>query len=176
MEKNCPRTSIVKEEAHTVSADETKPLSLLKGTSSTRVLGLAWNPKKDVILYEVTLNFSKKRRGVRTGPDLMATDLPEALPEFLTKRTVLEQVMKIYDRLGLVCSLTLIAEIYLREVWARKLDWDTPLPADLVAKWNRFFVTLFRFQQLQFPRCLRPQGAIGRLWLIILSDGSDLAY
>ena len=171
------RTSLGHEEASLANTDETKPLSLLKGTeTSMRVLGLAWNPKEDLMLYEVTLNFSKKRRGVRTGPDLNAADLPKALPEFLTKRTVLEQVMKIYDPLGLVCPFTLLAKVYLREVWSRKLDWDTPLPADLTTKWNRFFMTLFQLEHLRYSRCLRPNNAIGRPWLIIFSDGSDLAY
>ena len=113
---------------------------------------------------------------MRTGPDLKPIDLPKALPEILTKRTVLEQVMKIYDPLGLVCPFTLLAKLYLREVWSRKLDWDTPLPTDLTTKWIRFFTTLFRLEQLRFPRCLRPEDAIGRPWLVILSDGSDLAY
>lgn len=171
------RTSHSQHEADIAKAGETKSISLLKGTeSSVRVLGLAWDPEKDFISYEVTLNFSKKRRGVRTGPDLSVTDLPKALPEFLTKRTVLEQVMKIYDPLGLVCPFTLLAKVYLREVWSRKLDWDTPLPVDLKAKWKQFFITLFRLEQLRFPRCLRPNDAIGRPWLIILSDASDLAY
>ena len=171
------RTSLGQQETCVDRADETKSLSLLKGTeSSVRVLGLAWDPEKDLILYEVTLNFSKKRRGVRAGPDLNVTDLPKALPEFLTKRTVLEQVMKIYNPLGLVCPFTLLAKVYLCEVWSRKIDWDTPLPPDLKAKRNQFLVTLFQIEQLRFPRCLRPNDANGRSWLIILSDASSLAY
>ena len=150
--------SLGQQETHINKTDEIKSLSLLKGTeSSVRVLGLAWDPEKDFILYEVTLNFSKKRRGVRTGPDLNATNLPKALLEFLTKRTVLEQVMKIYDPLGLVCPFTLLAKVYLREVWSRKLVWDTPLPSDLKAKWNKFFVTLFRLEQFQAE-------VLGRSW------------
>ncbi len=98
------------------------------------------------------------------GPYLKTADLLKALPEILTKLTVLEQVMKIYDPLGLVRSFTLLTKAYLREVWSRKLDWDAPLPA------------LFRLEQLRFSRCLRPKDAIGRPWLIILSDGSDLAF
>ena len=117
------RTSLGQQETHIDKTDVIKSLSLLKGTeSSVRVLGLAWDPEKDFTLYEVTLNFSKKRRGVRTGPDLNATDLPKALPEFLTTRTVLEQVMKIYDSLGFVCPFALLAKVYLRKVWSRKLD------------------------------------------------------
>ena len=99
------------------------------------------------------------------------------LPEILTKRTVLEQVMKIYDPLGLVSSLTLSAKIYVREIWSRKLDWDTPLPSDLTSKWVSFFTTLFQLlEHLRFPRRLRPEDAVGRPWFIILSDLSDLAY
>ena len=164
--------------ARGVNTEESgKPLNMLKGTESNlRVLGLGWDPRSDSILYEVVLNFSKKKHGVRTGPNLNADDLPKALPEILTKRIVLEQVMKIYDPLGLVCPFTLRAKVYLREVWSRKLDWDTPLPADITAKWIRFFTMLFQLEQSRYSRCLRPKDAVGRPWLIILSDGSDLAY
>ena len=152
-------------------------ISMLKGTDANlRVLGLGWDRRSDVILYEVTLNFSSKRRGIRTGANLKKVDLPKALPDILTKRTVLEQVMKIYDPLGLVSPFTLLAKMYLREVWSRNLDWDTPLPADLTTKWVSFFTTLFELDRLRLPRNLRPEDAVGRPWLIILSDGSDIAY
>ena len=88
---------------------------LKRSDENLRVLGVGWRPKQDVIVFEVVLNFSQKRRGVRTGPNLMLTDLPQALPDILTKRIVLQQVMKIYDPLGLVSPFTLIGKIYLRE-------------------------------------------------------------
>ena len=132
-------------------------ISMLKGTNaSLRVLGLGWDPRSDVILYEVTLNFSSKRRGIRTGANLKKADLPRALPDILTKRTVLEQVMKIYDPLGLVSPFTLLAKMYLSEVWSRNLDWDTHLPADLTTKWVSFLTTLFKLDRLRLPRNLRP--------------------
>jgi hypothetical protein len=152
-------------------------LIMLKGTDENlRVLGLGWNPKKDIITYEVTLNFSSKRRGVRTGPNLQESDLPRALPNVLTRRNVLEQVMKIYDPLGLISPFTLMAKIYLRETWSRNLGWDDALPAELCNKWSNFFAALFKLQRLCLERCLRPENSHGRPWLIILSDGSDLAY
>ena len=151
--------------------------SSLKGSGENlRVLGVGWRPKEDVIVCEVVLNFSKKRRGVRTGPNLMLTDLPQALPNILTKRIVLQQVMKIYDPLGLVSPFTLIGKIYLRETWARNLGWDDQLPVDLRAKWIKFFISLFELEKLNLPRCLRPPNAVGDPWLVILSDGSDVAY
>ena len=89
--------------------DETNNVvNMLKGTESTvRVLGVGWDPVADCLVYEVVINFSKKKRGVRTGPNLKVDDLPNSLPGVLTKRTVLEQVMKISDPLGLVCPFTL---------------------------------------------------------------------
>ena len=106
----------------------------------------------------------------------MLTDLPEALPDVLTKRIVLQQVMKIYDPLGLVSPFTLVGKIYLRETWARNLGWDDQLPLDLRAKWVKFFISLFALEKLKFPRCLRPPDAVGEPWLVILSDDNDIAY
>ena len=63
----------------------------------------------------------------------MPSDLPEALPDILTKRIVLQQGMKIYDPLRSVSPFTLIGKIYLREIWSRNHGWDDQLPADLRA-------------------------------------------
>jgi hypothetical protein len=69
-----------------------------------------------------------------------------------------------------------MAKIYLRETWSRKLGWDDPRPTELCNKWSRFFTALFKLQRLCLEQCLRPVNSDGRPWLIILSDGSDLAY
>ena len=84
--------------------------------------------------------------------------------------------MKIYDPLGLICPFTLLTKIYLGETWSRKLQWDDQLTADLCNKWFKFFTALFKLRRLNLDRCLRPVDSVGRPWLIILSDGSDLAY
>ena len=84
--------------------------------------------------------------------------------------------MKIYDPLGLISPFTLLAKLYLREMWSRKLGWDDPLPANICQRWSNFFAALFKLQRLCLKRCLKPVEAIGQPWLIILSDGSDLAY
>ena len=84
--------------------------------------------------------------------------------------------MNMYDPLGLGCPFTLWGKVYLRELWSLKLDWDTPLSAHLTTKWVKFFTTISQLEHLRYPRCLQPEDAIGRPWLIILSDGSDIAY
>ena len=150
---------------------------LLKGDEHvTRVLGVSWNSHDDIILFQVNLNFSQKKKGERMGRNLTADDIPGAIPDVLTRRIVLEQVMSIFDPLGLLCPFTLIAKLCLRETWEKKLDWDDPLPPDLREKWMRFFGCLFQIEDLKFDRSLRPPNSVGKPWLIIFSDGSDLAY
>jgi len=152
-------------------------VSLLKGTPEfTRVLGVVWNPVQDQIRYQVSLNFSKKKRGARTGPDLEVEDMPHSIPKELTRRIVLEQVMSLFDPLGFLCPYTLLAKIYLRETWSRKLNWDDTLPDDLHSKWVQFFSSLFQIEHCSYPRSLQPENAVGQPWLIIMSDGSDRAY
>lgn len=82
----------------------------------------------------------------------------------------------IFDPLGFVCPYTLLGKIYLRETWSLKLGWDDPLPTHLRSKWVHFFCSLFQLEQLTLNCCLRPPDSVGRPWLIIFSDGSDLAY
>ena len=94
--------------------------NMKKGTRDTlRVLGVGWNPVQDTVVFEVTLNFSKKRKGVHTGPNLEKADVLQALPLVLTKRIVLGQVMMIYVPLGSVLPFTknLPARNVVSEAW-----------------------------------------------------------
>ena len=179
--ESSPRTGeVLSENVDTLVAPDgavcTHP-NMLKGTdSSLRVLGLGWNPVEDTVVFEVTLNFSKKKKGTHIGPCLKKADLPQGLPLVLTRRIVLSQVMMIFDLLGFVCPYTLLGKIYLRETWSLKLGWDDPVPIHLRSKWVHFFFPLFQLEQLRLDRCLRPPDSVSRPWLIIFSDGSDLAY
>ena len=150
---------------------------MLKGTENNlRVLGVGWKPVEDTLVYQVSLNFSKKKKGMHSQPDLVKSEVPKALPVVLTKRMVLGQVMKIYDPLGLVCPFTLIGKVLMRETWTRNIGWDDQLPDDLRCKWSDFFSNMFQLERLEFDRCIQPPDAEGKPWMIILSDGSDLAY
>ena len=104
---------------------------------TTAVLGVSWKPMEDTITFKASLNFSRKKQGAHTGPDLKYSDIPHSIPLPLTKRMVLSQVMKIYDPLGLLCPFTLYGKIYLRETWALKLGWDVALPDNLREKMDR---------------------------------------
>ena len=141
-----------------------------------QLLGCFYRSSDDSIVFPAKLNFSAKRRKVPTGPNLTVSDLPEGIPNDLSRRIVLQQVMSIYDPLGLLAPLVLQAKILLRRTWELKLGWDEVLPSHMVIDWKVFFASLFEAEKIPFARCLTPDGAVGRPSLILFSDGSELAY
>ena len=52
------------------------------GTESekSRVLGILWDPQRDVLTFDVKLNFTDKKRKVRTGPYVQKMELERLLP------------------------------------------------------------------------------------------------
>ena len=152
--------------------------SLLKGAveEETSVLGVDWNPMEDNIHFHVCLNFSHKIRGINSEPNLRKDDIPKSLPSSLTRRLVLRQIMSIYDPLGLLSPFTLKAKLLLRKTWELKLGWDEPMPENLQSDWRKFFVSQFEIESIKFDRVLRPTEACDSPWLILFSDGSELAY
>ena len=94
------------------------------GTDIQHVLGVCWIADEDKILFKVSLNFSPKRRNVCSGPDLTKSDVPDAIPDCLTRRLVLQQVMRIFDPFGFLAPFLIIAKVYLRETWILELGWD----------------------------------------------------
>ena len=140
------------------------------------VLGINWSPGEDVITFKVSLNFSPKKRGIRTLPDISLSQVASLIPLTLTRRIVLAQVMGIYDPLGFLSPFLIKAKVYLRQSWVENLQWDEPFSDSLYNLWKQFFIDLADIENLSFPRCLKPQNSIGDPQLIILSDGSELAY
>ena len=73
---------------------------------ASKVLGVNWNPATDQFQFKVKINFSPRRRKVRIGPDIQASQLLSEIALVLTKRMVLSQVNGIYDPLGLAGPFT----------------------------------------------------------------------
>ncbi len=141
-----------------------------------RVLGIGWRPETDKIAFKIALNFSPKRHGVHTEPNLTREQVPASIPVKLTRRIVLSQVQKLYDPLGFITPVTLLAKVYLRETWALKVSWDDPLPSNLSQKWNLYFTQMYEIEKYEYDRCLQPEDSTGEPMLVVLSDGSDLSY
>ena len=152
-----------------------------------KVLGMIWEPEMDVFRFRAKLNFSPRVRNVRESEDLKCHEIPEKLPSTLTHRMVLSQVSSIYDPLGLITPFVLQSKLLLRSLCVRNSEvqdqntagegsWDTPMDDQMREKWINFFREFFEVETIEFPRCIKPEGAIGDPILVVFSDGSKYAY
>ncbi|KAJ8951063.1 hypothetical protein NQ318_003761 [Aromia moschata] len=55
-----------------------------------------------------------------------------------TKRNVLSELARVYDPLGFLTPLTLLAKCLMSDAWRLGLAWDEPLPLSLSEKWSRY--------------------------------------
>ncbi|XP_018360741.1 PREDICTED: uncharacterized protein LOC108759682 [Trachymyrmex cornetzi] len=95
-------------------------------------LGLAWHPGTDSFQF----NFQNT-----------STQIP-------TKRIVLSTIAKLFDPLGLLSPITILAKILMQEIWTLRLQWDEPLPTKVANKWRSFVNNLQDLTKLRFPRWL----------------------
>ena len=102
---------------------ESESQVLFKGGGNVvKVLGLNWSPVDDRITFCAEINFSRKVKGQRTEPDVKFEEFSSKLPSTLTRRSVLEQVGRIFDPLGLIGPHVLNAKILLRKTWEHNLN------------------------------------------------------
>ena len=138
--------------------------SLLKGsTNETCVLGINWNSIKDEITFHIESN-------------ILIEKIPKTPSGFLTRRKVLHIVMYIYDPMGILSPFILKAKVLLRKTWELRLGWDVQLPTEMQESWKRFFSSLGKIENIKLSRSLTPSNTVGDPWLILFSDGSEIAY
>ena len=164
----------------TISNSDAGTVDISHGTEGQsediKVLGIVWRPTTDVLQFKASINFSEKVRKIHLQPNLSASDVPDKVPNELTKRMILSQVNRIYDPLGLAAPFTVKAKILLRKLCQYKLNWDDPIPMNERAEWVTFFRELFEMNFVEFVRATKPINATGEPVLIIFCDASKEAF
>ncbi|XP_011860342.1 PREDICTED: uncharacterized protein LOC105557651 [Vollenhovia emeryi] len=95
-----------------------------------KALGLSWSPHDDSFRFVI---------------------LPYAVTVH-TKRSVLSFIAKLYDPLGWVSPIVIAAKMLMQELWLRKIDWDSPIPDDLLHQWINYFSDLPNISEIRIPR------------------------
>ncbi|XP_011686440.1 PREDICTED: uncharacterized protein LOC105449136 [Wasmannia auropunctata] len=72
--------------------------------------------------------------------------------ESITKRTILSEAARLYDPLGFLGPITVVAKLLLQELWQSGVDWDESISQDIHACWLEFRSQLECLNQLQIPR------------------------
>ena len=99
------------------------------------ILGLSWDTSKDEISFPVQ-NFNSRDTE-------------------LAKCKVLSMSSKLYDPLGMLSPVTLVAHRFIAELWEETFGWDQPLPPSKLATWQRIEKDLHTASQFHFKRWIK---------------------
>ncbi len=106
----------------------------------TKTLGIVWSPSHDCFTF--------------------AFAPPEDLSSLTwTKRLIASTFSRIYDPLGMLAPVIILAKIIMQETWQLNIDWDTPIPELLLRRWKKWLSTLPEINKIRIPRALKFPGA-----------------
>lgn len=71
-----------------------------------------------------------------------------------TKRKILSFIGKIFDPMGLIGPVVIVAKLFMQELWSAKVDWDSELPEGQLKSWNIFLTNLNLMKTITIPRCV----------------------
>jgi len=100
-----------------------------------QVLGLQWNPGEDSLGYDFS-----------------------SIQFVFTKRGVLSVIARIFDPLGLLAPVLLLAKHLMQSIWLSKIAWDDKLPSEIAESWSLFISELPSLSSVRVPRFVETQS------------------
>ncbi|KAF0031564.1 hypothetical protein F2P81_016119 [Scophthalmus maximus] len=82
-------------------------------------------------------------------------------------------VSSVYDPLGILAPVVLMAKRILQELCREKLDWDTLIPDRFADEWSKWKTSLRLLEGVSVPRCFKPAG-FGKAVVHQLHHGGSL--
>ncbi|XP_063624778.1 uncharacterized protein LOC134796521 [Cydia splendana] len=99
------------------------------GDISLKILGLSWLPQADDFTFQVAV---EDRR--------------------CTKRTILSEIARIFDPLGLLSPVTFFAKYLMQLLWVSGVSWDDDAPENLASEWREYKAQLPSLKSVSVPR------------------------
>lgn len=100
------------------------------------MLGIQYNPVKDIFTYRVTLD----------------------IPKTWIKRFALSTMARTYDPYSWVSLVIFKAKCFLQRLWKAEISWDEPLADYLLLDWKSFCQSLVDLNEIILPQCVLPVG------------------
>ncbi|XP_064120796.1 uncharacterized protein LOC135225391 [Macrobrachium nipponense] len=97
------------------------------GTTSVDDVSTALQLAKELNIVLSRINFSKKRRGIRSEEDISLEDFDDAFPDTFSRRNYLQIIATIYDPTGLATPVTICLKHELGQIFRLKQEWDDPI-------------------------------------------------
>ncbi|XP_018400787.1 PREDICTED: uncharacterized protein LOC108778179 [Cyphomyrmex costatus] len=137
-----------------ISNRNDKPV-VINDDESAHILGIKWNGNTD------TLHFSHD---------------PIISHDTISKQKILSDVSKLYDPLGLLGPIIIIAKLILQDLWRAGIDWNESVPQNLHVRWITFKSQLTELNQLAIPRRVKYGIERQRIQIHGFCDASQNAY
>ena len=76
----------------------------------------------------------------------------------LSRRGVLSTISSVYNPLGIVSPVILVRKQILQDLCRRNVDWDDPVPEEILPRWERWHTELPLLEKVKIQRCVKPPG------------------
>lgn len=135
--------------------DERTSFSLDSPSAPIKTLGLQWQPMDDLFRYSVP-------KWSQEGS--------------ITRRTVLSDTARLYDPLGLIGPVVLLAKLFVQTLWRTSRSWDDPLDESEQRHWLEFRSNLDGLASISIPRWAAPVSTLASIEVHGFCDASERAY
>ena len=107
-------------------------------------------------------NPSKKKKGLKSSPDLTLADMERFQDSSPTRRALLSVVNGVYDPLGMASPYTIKLKLLMKATIAQQdvSDWDSPVPSKIIKEWVELIKEGIMMNTLYFPRSTVSRKAI----------------
>ena len=139
------------------------------------VFGYEWNAPEDIMGVRFPVNLSRKRRSVRSQPNLTDQDVAKLSTIKFSKRILLGFVNGFGDPLGIASPWYMRLKLNMKKLYQLQevLAWDDDIPSVYRQEWIDLMVEALTTKILHFPRSTRPVNATGNGPMLIgFGDGS----
>ena len=150
--------------AHKVMSNSTRFMELVEASDHAKcsddgmykALGVPWNVELDKLCILFNIKDAQLRR--------------------VTRRIILSTLAAIYDPMGFVAPLVLIAKLMFQELCGRSCTWDEIVPPEIHNRFVSWLGELTRARQVVVQRCQIPDFEVQRVELHHFADASTTAY
>ncbi|XP_076376168.1 uncharacterized protein LOC143258753 [Megalopta genalis] len=118
-----------------------------------KTLGLLWSPTTDHLMFRV--------------------EAPQ--DQRVTKRTILSEIAQIFDPLGLISPIVIVAKLILQQLWQTQTGWDQSIPQNLHSQWLQYRQDISKVGAMNISRCAISE-CLDDIELHGFSDASEKAY
>ena len=152
-------------------------VKLKENKEPEHLLGHLYHFDDDQIEIKFGVNFSKRRRGQKTLPNLTSSSKLDSVP--ITKRSILSLLASQYDPMGLASPFLVKYKIFQAKLFKNPnyTGWDTPVNHEDQKYGMKLVKEMIYASErgVRFDRCNKPEGF--RLKRIVcFSDGSIVAF